>query len=83
MGREVREAAKHPPLHRTAARTRDSAAANVSGAEMGKACVDQVPNERSNQSILKETSPECSLERLMLKLTRENSRRSLEGGATC
>ena len=41
MGRDVREAAKHPPLHRTAARTRDSAAADVSGAEMGKACVEE------------------------------------------
>lgn len=41
MGREVREAAKHPPLHRTAPRTRDSAAAKVSSAERGKVCFEE------------------------------------------
>ena len=39
---------------------------------LGKACIDllRVPwtARRSNQSILKEISPGCSLERLMLKL---------------
>ena len=40
-GGEVREAAKHPPLRGTTPRTRDSAAAHVNSAEIGKACVEE------------------------------------------